>query len=78
MMPLMVKRLVHTGSTMRSRSIDEKVSIAKELKSQVWDMLQKGEIKPIINKEYVLSQVKDAHDYMESGDLIGKIVLLNS
>lgn len=78
MMPLMVKRLVHTGSTMRSRSIEEKVSIAKELKSQVWAMLQKGEIKPIINKTYELSQVKDAHDYMESGDLIGKIVLLNS
>ncbi len=41
-------------------------------------MLQKGKIKPIINKVYQLTQVKEAHQYMESGDLLGKIVLLNS
>lgn len=77
MMPLMVKRLTHTGSTMRSRSIDEKIQIAAALKEHVWPMLQKGKIKPIINKYYELSQVKEAHEHMESGDLIGKIVLIN-
>ncbi|EJD6371109.1 NAD(P)H-quinone oxidoreductase [Providencia huaxiensis] len=78
MMPLMVKRLVHTGSTMRSRSTEEKALIATDLKTQVWDMLQKGKIKPIINKVYQLTQVKEAHQHMESGDLLGKIVLLNN
>lgn len=78
MMPLMVKRLTHTGSTMRSRTIEEKAVIAQELKKQVWGLLQNGEIKPIINKTYHLSQVRSAHEYMESGDLVGKIVLLNS
>ncbi|MDB9566650.1 NAD(P)H-quinone oxidoreductase [Providencia rettgeri] len=78
MMPLMVKRLTHTGSTMRSRTIEEKVLIAQELKEQVWGMLQKGEIKPIVNKIYPLAQVKDAHEYMESGDLTGKIILINN
>ncbi len=78
MMPLMVKRLIHTGSTMRSRTIEEKSQIAAELKQQVWGMLQNGEIKPIINKVYKLEQVADAHRHMESGDLIGKIVLLNN
>ena len=78
MMPLMVKRLTHTGSTMRSRTIEEKVLIAQELKEQVWEMLQKGEIKPIVNKIYPLTQVKDAHEYMESGDLTGKIILINN
>lgn len=78
MMPLMVKRLIHTGSTMRSRTIEEKSQIAAELKQQVWDMLQNSEIKPIINKVYKLEQVADAHRHMESGDLIGKIVLLNN
>ncbi|WP_272581677.1 NAD(P)H-quinone oxidoreductase [Providencia sp. PROV269] len=78
MMPLMVKRLTHTGSTMRSRTIEEKVLIAQELKEQVWGMLQKGEIKPVINKCYPLDQVKEAHEYMESGDLVGKIVLINN
>ncbi|ENU1227087.1 MULTISPECIES: NAD(P)H-quinone oxidoreductase [Providencia] len=78
MMPLMVKRLTHTGSTMRSRTIEEKALIAQELRKQVWGLLQNSKIKPIINKTYDLSQVKDAHKHMESGDLIGKIVLLNS
>ncbi|MBQ0533891.1 NAD(P)H-quinone oxidoreductase [Providencia huaxiensis] len=78
MMPLMVKRLTHTGSTMRSRTIEEKALIAQELKEQVWDLLLNGKMKPIINKVYRLSQVKEAHEHMESGDLIGKIVLLNN
>ncbi|WP_336298740.1 zinc-binding dehydrogenase [Providencia sp. PROV112] len=52
--------------------------IAQELKEQVWGMLQKGEIKPIVNKIYPLAQVKDAHEYMESGDLTGKIILINN
>lgn len=78
MMPLMVKRLTHTGSTMRSRTIEEKALIAQELKEQVWDLLLNGKMKPIINKVFRLSQVKEAHEHMESGDLIGKIVLLNN
>ncbi|MGA6579981.1 zinc-binding dehydrogenase, partial [Providencia sp. NPDC089923] len=64
--------------TMRSRSTEEKALIATDLKTQVWDMLQKGKIKPIINKVYQLTQVKEAHQHMESGDLLGKIVLLNN
>lgn len=77
MMPLMVKRLIHTGSTMRSRSNEEKAQIARELYQQVWDIVQSGKIKPIINKIYTLNQVESAHQYMESGDLIGKIILIN-
>ncbi|MGI3377788.1 NAD(P)H-quinone oxidoreductase [Providencia stuartii] len=77
LMPLMIKRLIHTGSTMRSRTIAEKSSIAAELKQHVWGMLQKGELKPFINKTYPLDQVADAHRHMESGDLYGKIVLIN-
>ncbi|ETT03371.1 NAD(P)H-quinone oxidoreductase [Providencia sp. PROV188] len=77
MMPMMVKRLTHTGSTMRSRSNEEKAQIAKELHQQVWGMLQNGKIKPIINKIYTLCQVERAHHHMESGDLIGKIILVN-
>lgn len=77
LMPLMIKCLIHTGSTMRSRTVAEKSSIAAELKQHVWGMLQKGELKPFINKTYPLDQVADAHRHMESGDLYGKIVLIN-
>ncbi len=78
MMPLMVKRLTHTGSTMRSRTIEEKAVIAQELKKQVWGLLQNGEIKPIITcKTYHLSQVRVPMNIWNQVILL-KIVLLNS
>ncbi len=75
MMPLMLKRLIHTGSTMRSRTSEEKTHIAQELKQQVWPLIIKGQIKPIINAVFSLQEVAKAHQLMESGDLIGKVVL---
>ncbi len=75
MMPLMLKRLIHTGSTMRSRTPEEKTHIAQELKQQVWPLIIKGQIKPIINAVFSLQEVAKAHQLMESGDLIGKVVL---
>lgn len=75
MMPLMLKRLIHTGSTMRSRTPEEKAHIAQELKQQVWPLIIKGQIKPIINAVFSLQEVAKAHQLMESGDLIGKVVL---
>ncbi|WPC97430.1 NAD(P)H-quinone oxidoreductase [Proteus terrae] len=75
MMPMMIKRLIHTGSTMRSRSIEEKAQIAQELKQQVWPLIAEGKIKPIINAIFPLKEVGKAHQLMESGDLIGKVML---
>lgn len=75
MMPMMVKRLVHTGSTMRSRTVEEKAQIAQELKQQIWQLVTIGKIKPIINAVYLLDKVGKAHQLMESGDLIGKVML---
>lgn len=75
MMPLMMKRLIHTGSTMRSRTVEEKAQIAQELKQQVWPLIAEGKIKPIINAVFPLNEVAKAHNLMESGDLIGKVML---
>lgn len=75
MMPMMIKRLIHTGSTMRSRTVEEKAEIAQELKQQVWPLITSGKIKPIINAIYPLDEVGKAHQLMESGDLIGKVML---
>lgn len=77
LMPLMIKRLTHTGSTMRSRNAQEKAEIAHQLAIHVWPLFQQGKIKPIINKTYPMTEAAEAHRHMESGDLIGKIVLLN-
>lgn len=72
---LMMKRLVHTGSTMRARSVEFKSQIADELQSEVWPLIEAGKVKPIIHSVFNLEDAKDAHSLMESNAHIGKIVL---
>jgi NADPH:quinone reductase len=73
--PLMVKRLVHTGSTLRPRSVAEKAAIAQELHRQVWPLLAAGHCKPVIDSSFVLADAALAHERMESSAHVGKIVL---
>jgi NADPH:quinone reductase len=75
LMPMLAKRLTHTGSTLRSRSEVEKAQIAQELEQQVWPLLHQGKIKPQIFKTFRLEEAARAHALMESGTHIGKIVL---
>ena len=74
-MTMLSKRLTHTGSTLRSRTVQEKAQIALELEQQVWPLLRQGRIKPLIFKVFDLEQATAAHALMESGAHIGKIVL---
>jgi NADPH2:quinone reductase len=73
--PLMVKRLVHTGSTLRPRSAAEKAVIAQALEAHVWPLLAAGRCKPVIDSTYPLAEAGRAHARMESSGHIGKIVL---
>lgn len=75
-MPLMMKRLVHTGSTLRPRSIEEKALIAQALEGQVWPLLAKGQCKPLIHATFPLSDASGAHSMLESGSHTGKIILI--
>ena len=75
LMPILAKRLTHTGSTLRSRSVAEKAEIAQELQQQVWPLLHQGKIKPQIFKTFRLEEAAKAHALMESGTHVGKIVL---
>lgn len=75
LMPMLLKRLTHTGSTLRSRSIEEKALIANELEQKVWPLLQSGKIKPLIFSTFPFENAFKAHDIMESSTHIGKIVL---
>ncbi|WP_259065378.1 NAD(P)H-quinone oxidoreductase [Mucilaginibacter sp. X4EP1] len=72
---VMSKRLTITGSTLRSRDVAFKSAIATKLEKNIWPLLAAGKIKPIINKVFPLERAADAHTLMESGDLIGKVVL---
>ncbi|SOD41626.1 putative NAD(P)H quinone oxidoreductase, PIG3 family [Nitrosovibrio sp. Nv4] len=75
LMTMLTKRLTHTGSTLRSRSVAEKAQIAQELEQQVWPLLQQGTLKPLIFQVFRLEDAAKAHALMESGMHIGKIVL---
>ncbi|MFC5393811.1 NAD(P)H-quinone oxidoreductase [Bosea vestrisii] len=72
---LMLKRLTHTGSTLRPRTIAEKAVIARELEEKVWPLLTEGRCKPVIHARFPLAQAAEAHRLMESNAHIGKIVL---
>lgn len=73
--PVMMKRLVLTGSTLRARSTDFKAAIAEQLLEHVWPLLESGAIKPVIDSVFPLSDAAYAHRRMESSKHIGKIVL---
>ncbi len=69
------RRLTLTGSTLRPRSAAEKGAIARELERHVWPLLERGEVRPIVHGELPLEQAADAHRELESGRVIGKLVL---
>jgi NADPH2:quinone reductase len=72
---LMMKRLTHTGSTLRPRSLAEKAAIARELEASVWPLIEAGTVKPVMFRSFPLAQAEQAHRLMESNAHIGKIVL---
>lgn len=74
-MPLMLKRLTLTGSTLRAQSAQSKAVIARELEENVWPLLNNKIIEPVIDSVFPLDQVAVAHMRMESNQHIGKIIL---
>lgn len=75
LMPLMLKRLSLTGSTLRAQSTQMKAAIAQELKAQIWPLLENKTINPVIDSVYTFNEVAAAHHHMESNQHIGKIIL---
>jgi len=72
---LMAKRLQHTGSTLRPRTVAEKAAIARGLEERVWPLVVAGKIKPVIDSTFPLNDAAAAHARMETSQHIGKIVL---
>jgi putative PIG3 family NAD(P)H quinone oxidoreductase len=75
-LPVMLKRLTLTGSTLRPRSVAEKGAIARVLEEKVWPLLASGRIAPVIEGRFPLARAADAHRLMETSAHIGKIVLV--
>lgn len=72
---IMRKRLMITGSMLRSRDIAFKAAIAQSLEQHIWPLLASGKIKPVIYKVFPASEAAQAHRLMESSAHIGKLVL---
>jgi NADPH:quinone reductase len=72
---IMLKRLHHTGSTLRSRSTEAKGAIANAIAEKVLPMIEAGTVKPVIDSTFPLAKAAEAHRRMESSAHIGKIVL---
>jgi len=73
---ILQKRLTITGSTLRARTPCEKGAIARALESNVWPLIARGDVRPIVYSTYPLAHAAEAHRALESGRVIGKLVLL--
>ncbi len=72
---IMLKRLHHTGSTLRSRSVDDKGDIARAVETKALPLIAAGKVKPMIDSTFPLAEAAKAHARMETSAHIGKIVL---
>lgn len=72
---IMMKRLVVTGSTLRSRSVAEKTALRDQIERQVWPLIEVGKLRPIVDHVFPLAEAAEAHRRMHSSAHIGKILL---
>ncbi len=73
---IMLKRLTHTGSTLRARSVEDKAAIARAVEQHALPLIAAGRVKPVIDSTFALKEAAIAHARMESSVHIGKIVLI--
>ena len=74
-LPMMLKRITISGSTLRARSVEFKGAIARNLKDKVWPLVEAGQVKPVVHASFALAEAAEAHRLMESSAHIGKIAL---
>lgn len=76
LLPIMLKRLTLTGSTLRPRTVTQKAEIARELEAKVWPLLAAGKCRPLVHATFPLVEAAKAHAMMESSVHTGKIILI--
>jgi putative PIG3 family NAD(P)H quinone oxidoreductase len=72
---VMRKRLTVTGSLLRPQSVAAKARIAESLRREVWPLLSQGRVRPVMDREFPLSEAAQAHARLESNEVVGKVVL---
>ena len=73
---VMRRRLTITGSTLRARTVAEKGKVAAAVRREVWPLIESGAVEPLIHRTFPLNDAAAAHRLMDSGEHVGKIVLL--
>ena len=73
--PLLFKRLTITGSTLRSRPLQYRADLVKDFKQHCYKYLENGQLKAVVDKVYPWEQVREAHQYLESNQNRGKVIL---
>jgi NADPH2:quinone reductase len=73
---LLKKRAAVVATALRPRPIEEKGAIMNAVRDAVWPLVTDGRIRPLVAKTFPLDQVQAAHEYFDSGDHVGKILLL--
>jgi NADPH:quinone reductase-like Zn-dependent oxidoreductase len=71
----MRRRLTLTGSTLRTRPVAFKAMVTDEISETVWPYVEGGRLRPVIDSSFPLAEAAKAHERMEAGEHVGKIVL---
>jgi len=74
-LPIMMKRLILTGSTLRSRSVQEKAHLASTVEAEIWPLIADGRIRPVVERVFPLTEAASVHACMSQGDHTGKLAL---
>lgn len=74
-MPILIRRLTWTGSTLRPQSVEEKAGLVRSVRENIWPLLDSGSVRPVIHATFPLSAASAAHQMMEESKHIGKIML---
>ncbi|MGF1236572.1 NAD(P)H-quinone oxidoreductase [Streptomyces sp. 2-6] len=74
---IVFKRVSVHGTTLRTRSKEEKAAIVAEVQKHVWPMIESGAVRLVIDRTVPLAEAAEAHRLMEAGGHTGKILLVN-
>lgn len=72
---ILMKRIRIIGSTLRSRSREDKVILTEQLREQVWPKFADGQLKPVIDRIVPITEVEAAHEALSTNATIGKVLL---
>lgn len=75
LLPVITRRLTLTGSTLRTRSLEEKIALAREIRRNVWPKIESGRLRPMVSGSFAPDEVEQAHSEMRAGRHIGKMLI---